>query len=239
MPPLNSGPDFVGGTDANAADVNARFDAIETWANVTKLDGANLQDNIITNAKMADDSVGGLELMDDVVGAYRTIADRGGALWDAGTGNPPAGTYLLDQVAAGYGLIPAGSALTAGVSPTHVRPFYLDDADYTMAGRAAKLRLRAMVAANGTSVGTVTFTFGLYPVTVAGAGDALAYSLGTVVTGSTAVVTNPATSALTAVAGSQFNLPSDGAYVLAVATSASLANGAAVSCHAQLQLCHV
>lgn len=68
MPLLNTGPDFVGGTDALAAEVNARFDAIETWANVTKLDGANLQDNIITNAKMADDSVGAAELIDDSVG---------------------------------------------------------------------------------------------------------------------------------------------------------------------------
>lgn len=57
MPALDTGVDFVGGADALAAEVNARFDAIETWANTTKLDSANIQTNAIIESLIADGAV--------------------------------------------------------------------------------------------------------------------------------------------------------------------------------------
>lgn len=168
---------------------------------------------------------------------YRTLLSAKGIVGV----DQAASTYMLGS---SYGSVSAamnnsGSALTLGNIPVHPPEiFYFDDADYTVAGKTPKLRLRCQVAANGTAPG-ITFTFGLRPITVAGSADALTYTAGTVVSGSTVAIASPSASTVTSGVNSDFTVPSDGAYALCVVTSGTIANNAAVGCHAQLQVRHV
>jgi len=144
-------------------------------------------------------------------------------------------SYLAaDQVAATLFLTGGNAVASGGTAPTPPCIFYFDDADYTVAGKTQKLRLRAQVSANATKP-TIKFTFGFYPITVAGGADALTVTLGTVVSGSTVEINEPAASAVTNTTGSDFTIPSDGAYVLGVVTSGTLTNNSAVAVTAQLQ----
>jgi hypothetical protein len=187
---------------------------------------------------IASGAVGGAKLASDVVGIYRTVHTAKGFLQN----DAFAATYAVGNTASTFppGMIASGTGIGTATGEGHPPElFLLDDADYAVSGRTTKLRISAQVAANATSPGTITLTFGLYPVTVAGGADTLTYSLGTVVTGSTAVATNPSASTITSAVGSDFNVPADGTYALGVVTSAALPNNCAVSVHAQLQLRHV
>lgn len=115
---------------------------------------------------------------------------------------------------------------------------YFDDADYTIASKTQKLRVRAQVCTNATAWSSVTATFGLYPVTFAGAADALTATLGTVVTGSTVAIANPSASTVNQGNSGVFAIPADGQYALGVVTSATLTNNAAAFVSAQLQTTH-
>lgn len=102
----------------------------------------------------------------------------------------------------------------------------VDHSYFDIPGRTAKLRLMTTVGANATAAGVgVTFTFGLYPVTVAGGANALTVTLGTVVSGSTAAHINPATSTITESDSAQFNLPAVGAGAVAYAPGVVVSGG--------------
>lgn len=137
-----------------------------------------------------------------------------------------AGTYALDGV----------NALKSGnnLSSAALAFFYFDDADYTVAGKTQKLRLRAQIAVNETKA-AIKFTFGLYPITVAGGADECKVTLGTVVSGSTVEINEPAASTVTSAAGSDFTIPSDGAFALGVVTSGTLTNNSDTRLSAQVQ----
>jgi hypothetical protein len=62
--------------------------------------------------------------------------------------------------------------------------------DVAVAGKTTRLRLRVGYVTNATAPG-VAITWGLYPVTTGGATPNIAYTLGTVISGSTAVATAP------------------------------------------------
>lgn len=194
-----------------------------------------LADEAVTTAKIADENVTGAKLSDDVVGAYRTVLHASGLL----IAGAVASTYGIGGRTASGDPNTSGSAFTAQNASLAFPLIYLDDADYTIAGRTTKLRLRAQVSANATAPGTITLTFGLYPLTVAGAAGVLTHTLGTVVSGSTAAATNPSASTITSVVGSDFNVPADGAYGLAVVTSATVPANGLLGVNAHLQLRHV
>lgn len=147
-----------------------------------------------------------------------------------------AGTYPLQA----YSPEPAnpkvsgGNVINAGLPFSLPAFLYFDDADYTVGSKTQKLRLRAQVACNATKA-AIKFTFGLYPITVAGAADTLTVTLGTVVSSSTVEINEPAASTVTGAVNSDFTIPSDGAYALGVVTSATLTNNSAVLLSAQLQ----
>lgn len=87
-------------------------------------------------------------------------------------------------------VLPGTAGLKSGADiTTATLPLY----SYTAAdfGNGAKFRLKCRLATNGIAPGTITFTFGLYSVTFAGAASAFVPTVGTVVTGSTAAVVNP------------------------------------------------
>lgn len=201
---------------------------------ITVVNGGLDNSNIAASAGIVD-----TKLASPNNSVYRTIFQAGGHF----VGDAGAGTYILGlpmvQISSQVpvGIAPSATALGVGqtfgiVHPDHV--FYFDDADYTVAGMTQKLRLRAQVMANATQP-AITFTFGLYPITVAGGADAITYTLGTVVTSSTVAAASPTASTANSYVNSDFTVPADGAYALGVVTDATLTNNASVSLHAQLQ----
>jgi hypothetical protein len=156
--------------------------------------------------------------------AYRTLHEARGTLRI----DLPAATYLF--LADGEVVKASGTSLTT----SHLAAKYLDDADFTVSGRTIKLRVRAVVASNATAP-AINFTFGLYPVTVAGGVDAIAYTLGTVVAGSTVAINTPSASTATPGTGSDFTTPADGLYALGVVTSGLQANNNYCGLTAELQ----
>jgi uncharacterized protein YaiE (UPF0345 family) len=119
-----------------------------------------------------------------------------------------------------------GAATTAQAAPWFL---YLDDAEYAVTGKTIKLRVRGMVSV-GTVTPAVTYTFGLYPLTVSSSSIAL----GTVVAGSAATVA-PATSEIKhSTDGADFTIPADGIYGLGVTVSGT--PGANANVYAALQM---
>lgn len=144
-----------------------------------------------------------------------------------------AGTYFLGNEGT---LVASGGEISTSVGEVKAVPpfFYFDDADYTVASKTQKLRIRAQVAANATKP-TIKFTFGLYPVSAAGGAGILTMTLGTVVSGSTVEINEPAASTVTSGTGSDFTIPSDGAYCLGVVTSGTMTTNSSALMSAQLQ----
>lgn len=158
--------------------------------------------------------------------AYRTIAQaQGQAL-----GAINAGTYLL---------VGASLVLSGQGSNTFNLPFRLAAADFAIPGRTTKLRLRAQAFANGTASG-ITFTVGLYPVSSVGGGSNLvAFTLGSVIAGSTVPFASPGVNSENEGNSGDFNFPSDDNYLLGVVLSGSLPVSSSVVLAAQLQVRHV
>ena len=126
----------------------------------------------------------------------------------------PAGTYMLAN-----GSAPILSGADSTTSSLPIFPFA--KADYEVANKTQKLRLRVQIATNATKP-TTKFTFGLYPVTVAGGSGELKATLGTVVSGSTFEINEPAASTITSKETADFTIPADGAYSLGVVTGGEL-----------------
>jgi hypothetical protein len=141
-----------------------------------------------------------------------------------------AGTYLLQGSGAATPIASGANLGAAGELPY----FDFAKADYEVASKTQKLRLRAQVACNATKP-LIKFTFGLYPVTVAGAGTEFIPTFGTVVTSSTVEINEPAASTVTRAVNSDFTIPADGAYVLGFVTSAKLTANSNTRLSAQLQ----
>lgn len=160
--------------------------------------------------------------------SYRTLMNVGGSH----TAARVAGTYA----------IPHGDALavsgTGTLYPLGVIQIVAADLP-TINGITTKLRIRAQLYTNDVAP-TGNYTFGLYPITrpatSGGAGLAI-FTLGTVVTGSNgATFTAPAADLLGSAVGVDFALPADGAYVIGVVTTATVATSAHVHVVAQLQM---
>jgi hypothetical protein len=119
-----------------------------------------------------------------------------------------AGTYFIRS---------GGDALTAVTVGTAQAPVWFMEfakADYEVTGKTQKLRLRAQIGVGGTAA-TITYTAGLYPLSVSGGG----YSAGTVVSGSTVAIANPTSNSIAASNSGDFTIPANGIYALAVVFS--------------------
>jgi len=140
-----------------------------------------------------------------------------------------AGTYML-----GNG-DPAAVSGTGVLYPIVLIPIYT--ADIPTVNATTKLRIRAVVSVNNIAP-TGNFTVGLYPVSSGAGGTGVkVYTTGTLVSGSAATtVTTPGGSSMTSVAGSDFAIPADGIYCLAVVTTATVANNSLVHINAILQM---
>jgi len=192
------------------------------------LDATNLASNAVTTAKITDANVTDAKLASPNNSVYKTLLfAQATTLSDA-----PAGTYLISN--AGLAGSPA-DIITTGSGLRFPPLIYFDNDDFTVGSLTQKLRLRAQVSTNATAWSAVTATFGLYPVTFAGAADTLTATLGTVVSGSTVPIANPSASATAQGNSGDFTIPSDGQYCLGVVTSATLTNNVAALLTAQLQ----
>lgn len=175
------------------------------------LDADNLANGAVTDAKLASPNNG----------VYKTLVT--------------ANAYMSAQIVAVYYVSITGKRWASGypVSDTQeVQPhvLYFDDADYAVASKTQKLRVRMQVAVGSTSPSTTVLTGGLYPISVSGGN----WTLGSVVSGTTAASTGLATNTLSSFASSDATIPSDGAYCLGVAvTSATVPSGIAVSLQLQ------
>ena len=170
---------------------------------------------------------------------YRTIFSSQGFM----VGTLVAGTYLLgvQGSTATSRMIGTAGVLNAGGSDSFYPPsvFYLDDADYTVARKTTYLRTRVTTACNATDPGVITYTLGLYPMTVAGTATNIAFTAGTVVSGSNgAAVVDPTLSTVESDAGVDFAVPADGAYMLAVVTTDTVSTNGVVGVFGQLQMRH-
>lgn len=166
--------------------------------------------------------------------AYRALFSAG-QIWRSNA-TVPAGTYILAGTSSGNGW--TGAEITEASEfekiASGINTFGFDDADYLVTGKTQKLRVRAHIGVNGTKP-TVTFTFGLYPITPGGGNNRLFLTLGTVVPGSTVAITEPAINSFTPGVGSDFTIPADGVYVLGVKTNATLTANSVTVLGAQLQ----
>lgn len=202
--------------------------------------GTALSGDVTMNASgvvtIGNDKVSDAKLVSPNNAAYKTLLTAESFL----SGNALAGTYLL-----GSGLIAVAGAMRSAASyantavgaPPAMR--VLDDAYYAVAGRATKLRLQSQVCVDGTN-SAINFTFGLYPLTAVGGGaNAISYTVGTLISGSTTTHTAPTSGSGTIQTGSDFSFPADGKYLLCCLTSGDLAPSSLVSMHAQLEIRHV
>lgn len=162
--------------------------------------------------------------------AYRTILQTNCSL----NGNANGAVFLMGGSQDSGIPFRSGTARTmsTGSSPPDI--IYFDDADYTVAGKTQKLRIRAQLCTNATAPGKA-FTVALYPLTVAGAANEITYTVGTVVASSLLIFSAPSASTITSGVVSDFTIPSDGAYVLCVVPGGTPTSDSITTVHAQLQ----
>jgi hypothetical protein len=145
----------------------------------------------------------------DLSPVYRTLYQQIGRL-AAGSG---AGLYIPAATTS-----PANSPYTMAANPETFEWIYLDDADLAVAGKTAKLRIRAQVATNDTAP-AVTFAFGLYPVTsTTCAASQIELTAGSIV-GTAATIATPAALSIVSAVSADFDVPADGPYLIGVLTS--------------------
>lgn len=184
-----------------------------------------LTGNNIANATVTDDN-----LASPNNSTYKTIA-TGSATW--GLDQASASILLTTHGTAALGHT-SGAAIAAAGNTKITDIIDLNSADYAVAGKTTRLRVRGQVACNATAPG-INFTIGLSTLTVAGAADNLAFTTAAAV-GVNASVTTPAASTITRAAGTDFDFPANGAYCLFAFTSAAIANNSLVQISAQLQV---
>lgn len=211
-------PEINSGT-ADWSDVFSNDKALREVVN-GELDNSNLSGTAgITDANLASPNNSAYRLVAASQQPIRTLK--------------AAGTYFLGNL---FEPLASGGEVIA-TSEYRANPpyFYFDDADFAVAGKTLKMRLRAQAAVNATKP-TIKFTFGLYPVTVAGGAGVLTVTLGTVVSGSTVEINEPAASTVSQANSGDFTVPVDGAYALGVVTSNTMTVNSAVLMSAQLQI---
>jgi hypothetical protein len=133
----------------------------------------------------------------------------------------------------GFGMSPWGE--TVGLLSLPPDVIYFAAADYAISSKTSKLRVSGMILPNATAPG-INFTFGMYPLTSAGAEKELALTLGTVVPGSTAAVTTPSASTPKREVSGDFTIPADGFYALGVVISSTMAAKSFALASAHLQV---
>jgi len=193
---------------------------------------------VITHTALNASQANLVTTVNDLAGQYKTLLTTTAGI----LAGEPAATKILSPTDsdtylsnAGEGIYESGDNIIAGLTfRAFVPMIYFDDADATATSLIQKLRLRAQVNTNNASP-TITFTFGLYPVTFAGGTEVFTVTLGTVVSGSTVAIASPAATSTVSANSGDFTIPSDGQYALGCVTSAMMPDTSAALLTAQLQ----
>lgn len=180
-----------------------------------KIKGAGIESATVEDAQLGSPNNSAYRLIDSVQSTFGS--------------DKAAGTYILTPNTV---YVSGSGTFVDTINPPPV--FYFAKADYEVSGKTQKLRLRAQIGVNATKA-AIKFTFGLYPITVAGAADVLVITLGTVVSGSTVEINEPAASTVSQANSGDFTIPADGAYVLGVVSGATLTNNSMTILATQLQ----
>jgi hypothetical protein len=138
--------------------------------------------------------------------------------------------------AAVYGLNEVGNTFIGGIGSNGGLPIYLDAADFTMTGRTPKLRLRVQAVVGGAP--GITFTFGIYPITVTNSAGTAVLTPGTVIAGSTAAIATPGANSKQLVTSSTISFPTADQYIVAVALSGATAAASNMVGRVLLQMSH-
>lgn len=207
--------------------VTASGDVTNTAAGVFtigagKVTQSKLAAEAVNSSKIEDGTVTDADLASPNNSFYRTLLAASQKIASAGLN-----LYLIANTSgAVINLENLGSA-----APPYI---YFASADYAVAGKTQKLRVRAQVAVNATKPAS-KLTVGLYPFTVAGGASEIKLSLGTVVPGSTVAFNEPAASTVSQGSSGDFSIPSDGAYLLGFENSTNFAANSSVLVGVQLQ----
>lgn len=211
-----------------------------------KLDGAQLSATSVAAAALASNAVTTAKITD----ANVTAAKLAGSITDSKLSSPNNGVYktLLhagdaigaSTVAGSPYYFPAdgatGNPVAVGGNTTGVPPLLFDYAsgDYLVGSLTTRFRVKMEVMVGSTSPSTTVVTAGLYPLTIA----AGVYTLGTVVTGSTAASSGLATNTISRFNSGDFAasalLADPGVYVLGFAVT-TLTVPAGIAMNVQLQ----
>lgn len=218
--------DIVDGTIVNADINNAAAIAYSKLNLSNSIVTGDILDGTLTNADINPSAaIADSKLASSVMPIYRQII-RGSVTVVGGAGT--AGTYTLQA----NGQTPSGNG--------NMWLIRLDSADLAVSGKTTKLRIKAIATSNGTSVGAVTFTAGLYPVTAfSGGAGALNQTTGAVVSGSTVAFASPATNLLTNSNSGDFTLPADGYYAIGYNLSSDAASNSRFGLDVALEFHHV
>lgn len=178
---------LVGGAAINFADIRESFADFDTWIDAANLDASNLSASYFA--------------------PYRTLFSGTGAVSPAAAGN-----YFLVSTSGDH------HTQVANIGTTDLGPVVvgLDPADYAIAGRTPKLRLRTLALTNSVSTG-INFTFSLNPLSASGS----VISVGSAVT--TITKNAPATSSVFVDTTADFSIPSAGFYGFVVNYSGAMA----------------
>lgn len=123
-----------------------------------------------------------------------------------GASGQTAASYVLGtNNGSGVMIASGGNAIPFSGLPG-VPSFDFVAADHAVTGLTTKLRLRAQASTAATAP-AITFTFGLYPLTSGGATTFQAYTLGTVVPGSTVAHVSPGTNGIVRGNSGDFTIP--------------------------------
>lgn len=210
-------------TPENIDDVQTMLNEVKAHINGANITNANLTGAAeITDVNLASPNNSTYKALTSVIGMHVSTAALA------------AGTYWITR---GAGTLTASGSGVAASGAGGV--FHLTASRFAVTGKTTKLYVDATVLTNPTAP-AMTHTVGLYPVTFSAAGNnQITPTLGTVVSGSTAAIASPSASAATNAASGDFTLPSDGAYILGVTTSGTLASNAAVQIVANLSVRNV
>lgn len=150
------------------------------------------------------------------------------------------GSHTAGRVAGTYGLGHGDVAPIPGTGSLYpLQVFHIAGTDYpTVDGKTTKLRVKAIINVNNVTP-SGNFTFGLYPVTrpaSSGGAGVNIYTVGTVITGSTVLFTGPIADAQSFAVSTEFALPADGFYIIAVLTTATVAASSHIHFNSHLQM---
>lgn len=186
----------------------------------------SLANESITGAKVANGAITDAKLASPNNSSYRVIFQTGGSLLEEFN----AGLYILME--------PFLWPNSTGAYERYVKHFWYDGADYTVAGKTTRMRLRVHLL-NDEVKAAFKATLGLYPITITGGVGSVTATLGTVVAGSTVEFNEVNANTATSGVSTEFTALPAGPYAVGMVNNVKTPANSNLHIGAQLQLHYV